>query len=405
MDSEAPLKNDKDYEVVARCQLELEWRIQHIQHLEGLKVLSGGVANDLNNLLMTILGNTDLILHCIHSEDPISKNLLRIKESVGKASELTHQLLSYIGKGDMVLETLNLKRIIIETEKMLRLSPDKRAIVQFELDDVPSMNGDVSQIIRLVMNMLTNATEIACHDHGTLGISLKSRHMTREDLNELCDQTDCPEGEYIILKVLDIDCGLDRDTLTNMFGPFYHTELSGRGLGMATALELVRNQSGAICVKYERDGERSVTVAFPSSDAVLGRLDIAKSSSDTEISEKTILLVDDDQLVLATTSEMLEGMGHSVVKAKDGCDAVELFRSGDHKIDCVILDLTMPDLDGSQTFSILRRLQSDIPVILSSGYIRTEAIRDFSSIGFDGFLQKPYDLIRLKDTLESIFRK
>jgi two-component system cell cycle sensor histidine kinase/response regulator CckA len=405
VNSEEHLEDGRDYEVVARCQLELEWRIQHIQHLEGLKVLAGGIANDLNNLLMAILGNTDLMMQYISPMDPIGKNLSRIKESVGKASELTHQMISYISNGDMVLEALNLKRIIIETEKMLRLSPAKRAIVQFSLDDVPAMNGDVSQIIRLVLNMLTNATEITCPDHGTISISLKSQHMTREDLNELCRETECSEGEYIVLKVLDTECGLDRDTLMNMFGPFYRTELTGRGLGMASALELVRNQNGAISVKFERDGEKSVTVIFPSIVVASGRPETPCVSLASIAPGKTILLVDDDQMVLATTSEILEGIGYTVVRAKDGCDAVEKFRSGESLIDCVILDLSMPDLNGSQTFSILRRLKPNIPVILSSGFIRDEAIRNGESKGFDGFLQKPYDIVQLQDMLTSVLEK
>lgn len=403
LDSREPACIIKEYELPARDQLELEWRIQHIQHLEGLKVLSGGIANDLNNLLMTIAGNADLISAKNAEEDELKDRLKRIKTAVEKASDLTFQMLSYIGKGDMVVESLNLKRVITETEKMMCLSPEKRAILEFDLKDVPAMNADVSQIIRLVMNMITNASEVTCAENGTIGISLSSWRMEKKELQKLYEREDCPVGEYIFLRVYDRGCFLDRDTLNNMFGPFFHTEHSGRGLGMATTLELIRNQCGAIVVKWEENGERSVTACFPSSSTVKGSSFLPASVRNESIGSKTVLVVDDDSSVLSTAGEMLEIMGHTPLLAADGCEAVELLRNSIREIDCVMLDLNMPDLNGRQTFSILRRLRADLPVILSSGYIRAEATEEYKAIGINGFLQKPYDLSGLQNALEDIY--
>ncbi|MCD4708285.1 MAG: response regulator [Candidatus Sabulitectum sp.] len=405
MNSETSFTDHYQDDGVSRTQLELEWQIQHSQYLESLKILAGGVGHDLNNLLMTIVGNTDLMLQHTADEVQIVKNLGRIREAAGKASELTHQILSFIGKGNTALETVNLKRIIIDIERMLRLTSEKRAILQIDLDDVPAINADMSQVIRLVMNMITNASEIICSDHGTIGISLKCRKITGEELEELFKDTDSPEGEYIVLRVFDIGCGLDRDQIVNIFGPFFHTELTGKGHGMATALELVSNQNGAIRVRFDNEGERSISAYFPCADSLCERLASPVPLSVDRASKKTVLLVDDDQSVLVTTRDMIEGLGHSAVTAKDGFEAVEIFRLSECEIDCVILDLTMPEMDGSQTFSLLRGLKPGIPVILSSGYSPVDAVKDFSSRGFSGFLQKPYDLIKLQNTLESVFSK
>ncbi len=403
MTSESSLTDHNQDDGASRAPLELERQIQHMQHLEGLKILAGGIGHDLNNLLMTIIGNTDLILQHKADELRLTKSLGRIRGAAGKASELTHQIFSFIGNGNTVFENVNLKRIIIDTERMLRLSSEKRAILQIDLDDVPMMNADVSQIIRLAMNMITNASEITCPDHGTIGISLKCRNMTREELDELFRDADCPEGEYIILRVLDIGCGLDRDQIMNMFGSPIRSETTGTGHGMATALELVNKQNGEICIKFDKKGERSISVYFPRADSSSEELASPILRQRKDISRKTVLVVDDNKSVLATTGEMIEGLGHSVITAKNGFEAVEMFMSTEFKIDCVVLDLIMPEMDGPQTFSILRGLKPDVPVILSSGYCCADAILDFSSYGFNGFLQKPYDIVKLQNTIEDAF--
>lgn len=402
MNSENKDGNLPEFELTSGERLELEWRIQHIQHLEGLKVLSGGIANDLNNLLMTIAGNTDLMLLRTPEEDELKRRLIRIKTAVHKASDLTFQMLSYIGKGNMVVESLNLKRVITETVKMMSLTPEKRAILEFDLQDVPAMNADVSQVIRLVMNMITNASEIVCPDHGTIGISLFSRVMNTQNLQDIYHKEDCPEGEYIFLRVFDKGCKLDRDTLQTMFGPFYQTENSGRDLGMATTLDLIRSQCGSIVVKYENDGERSVTVCFPASSTIKGTSLKSVLREPLDLGCLTVLVVDDDKSVLETTGEMLESMGHSALLAEDGCEAIDLIRNSLREVDCIMLDLNMPDLNGRQTFSIIREFNPNIPVILSSGFIRASATEEFRAIGMNGFLQKPYDLSGLQKALEEV---
>ena len=408
MNSERPLTEnnfDDDYDDASRIKLELEWQIQHAQHLEGLKILAGGVGHDLNNLLMTIIGNTDLISQHTSDKLQLSKSLLRIREAAGKASELTHQLFAFIGSGNVVLETLNLKRLFIDTQRMLRLTQEKQAILQIDLDDVPMMNGDVSQIIRLIMNILINASEATCSAHGRIGISLRSQIMNREELDKLFVDWATSEGEYIVLKVFDMGCGLDRDTIINMFGPFLQAEVTAKGYGMSTALELVSNQRGVISVNFDKRGERSISACFPCTDPLKNRLTGALPQKKNKSSGKTVLIVDDDPSVLETTGEMIQGLGHSVIKANDGFEAIEIFKPMECSIDCVILDLTMPEMDGKQTFSLLQGLKPDIPVILSSGYSCSRAISDFSSKGFSGFLQKPYDIVRLSEVIESVFKQ
>jgi len=404
LNSEEVNAGNSEFELEARDRLELEWRIQHIQHLEGLKILSGGIANDLNNLLMTIAGNTDLMLLKTPEENELKERLQRIKAAIHKASGLTFQMLSYIGKGNMIVESLNLKRVITETLKMMSLTPEKRAILEFDLQDVPAMNADVSQVIRLVINMITNASEIVCPARGTIGISLFSREMDRESLKELYEVEDCPDGEYIFLKVFDKGCKVDRDSLATMFGPFFHAEGSGRGLGMAAILELIRNQCGSVSVIYEEEGERSVTACFPASETIKGNSLGSNDTVSVDMGQLTVLVVDDDREVLKTTGDMLEAMGHTALLVEDGCRAIELLRNTVREVNCVMLDLNMPDLNGQQTFSIMREFNPDLPVILSSGFLRASATDEFKAIGMNGFLQKPYDFSGLQRILEEVCR-
>lgn len=378
---------EDSWEVAPRESLELEWRIQHIQHLEGLKVLTGGIANDLNNLLLTIGGNVDMVMSGPGVNDEIAERLTRIRKAVRNASSLTFQMLSYIGRGDMVMETLNLKRIISETEKMMRLAPEKRAVLEFDLDEVPPVRGDVSQIIRLVINMIANSSEITCSGSGTIGILLR------------CQE----ESGMVQIQVRDRGCGLDRDTLNTIFGSCFHTGDSGRGLGMADALELIRNNLGSIEVDYPCRGEGSVTVSFP----VSAEHDPPEEEGIYEQRASTgsvIMVVDDDPWVLDTVEEMLNSMGYRVLRASDGCQAVDLMRNAALQIDCAILDLNMPDLNGRQTFSILREMDPGLPVILSSGFIGAEDTRELRDIGIGGFLQKPFDIKGLGRVLQSLLK-
>lgn len=385
MNADGP--REDSWEVAPRESLELEWRIQHIQHLEGLKVLTGGIANDLNNLLLTIGGNADIIMSSPGIGEETRSRLSRIRKAVRNASSLTFQMLSYIGRGDMVMENLNLKRIISETEKMMRLAPEKRAVLEFDLDEVPPVRGDVSQMIRLVINMIANSSEITCSGTGTIGISLYHQE----------------EAGRVVIEVRDRGCGLDRDTLNTLFGSCFHTGDSGRGLGMAGALELIQNNLGSIEVDYPRRGEGSVTVSFP----VSPEHDPSENECRAEPGASpgsVIMVVDDDPWVLDTVEEMLASMGHRVLRASDGCRAVELMRNAAVRIDCAILDLNMPDLNGRQTFSILREMDPGLPVILSSGFIGAEDTRELSDIGIGGFLQKPFDIQGLGRVLHTVLR-
>lgn len=405
MGTEESLIDHDEENDLSRIKLELEWQIQHTQHLEGLRILAGGIGHDLNNLLMTIVGNTDLILQHVDDKSRRTKSIGRIREAAGKASELTHQILSYIGSGSTVLEIINLKKIIVDTERMLRLPAEKMAILLFDLDDVPLIDADVSQIISLIMNMITNASGITCSKHGRVGISLKCISMVREELDELFRYSGRPEGEYIHLKVSDMGCDLDKDQITNMFGPFFQKQITGNGNRMATALELVSNQNGEISVEFDEKGERSISAYFPRADLLRDRLSSSEPVQKKAVSKRSVLLVDDNSSVLETAGEMLEGLGHSVITAKDGFEAVEIFKSAEYEVDCVILDLSMPEMDGTQTFTILRGLRPNVPVILSSGYSRADVIGNSSYKRFNGFLEKPYDIVRLQDILENVFNQ
>lgn len=387
-----------------RKSLELDWRIQHMHHLEGLKVLCGGIANDLNNHLMIIAGNVDLLQQQTGSEPSLSDRLAIMKEAVRRASGLTFQMLSYIGRGDQVMESVDLRRIVMETEKLLQLEPERRAVLEIALEKVPTILADVSSMVHLVTNMMENLADSVCNEKGTAGISLFSSHLDKTRLQKLFERDDMPVGEYVCLKVSDNGCGIHRQTLLRIFSPFGERSDQGSGFGMAGTLDIIRSHNGSLEVVQGKKGRNSIALYFPSEKSLRGG-DCGTSERPAEkTTGSTVLVVDDDPTVLKTTGELLESLGHEPLLASDGCEAIEFIRTSLREIDCVLLDLNMPALTGKQTFSIIRELAPDLPVIMSSGYLRAGVTREFKSIGIDGFLQKPYDLAGLDRVLGKVLK-
>ncbi len=369
-----------------------ELKIQHAQKLESLGVLAGGIAHDFNNLLAGILGNTGMALKELPPESTIRPMLDDVQTASTRAAELTRQLLAYSGKGRFVVEHLHLNRVVEELAHLLRSVISKRAILRFNLAaELPLVDADVAQLRQVVMNLLTNASDALEDKDGLVTISTGVVVADRAYLQSTYLDEQLTEGTYVYVEVADTGCGMDPDTRDKIFDPFFTTKFTGRGLGLAAVLGILRGHRGAVKVHSEPGKGTTFKVLLP---AITGSPDArAQAAAGGRAAWRgvgKILVVDDEELVRKAARRVLEQAGFDVMVAVDGQDALERFTAHPDAIIAVLLDMTMPRLNGEETFRRMRTLRPDVRVVLSSGYAEQEAMVHLVGKGLAGFLRKPW---------------
>ena len=380
----------------------LENQLLQAQKLESLGVLAGGIAHDFNNILMAIMGNADLALMRLNPESPAVGNLHNIEQSAARAADLARQMLAYSGKGKFVVESLDLNRLVEEMLHMLEVSISKKAVLRLNpYHPLPSVEADATQMRQIIMNLVINASEAIGDTSGVIAITTGCMDCDRSYLKDVWLDENLTDGLYVFLEIADTGCGMDKETMTKLFDPFFTTKFTGRGLGMAAVLGIVRGHKGAIKVYSEPKKGTTFKVLLPASSRP-PELFNGANHADTWQGSGTVLLVDDEETVRGIGAEMLKELGFQVITANDGREGVELFKQHPD-ISLVILDLTMPHMDGEQCFRELRQLRPDIKVIMSSGYNEQEVTQKFVGKGLAGFIQKPYKLSTLKEAIKVVF--
>ncbi|NLF38434.1 PAS domain S-box protein [bacterium] len=370
-----------------------EAQMQHTQKLESLGILAGGIAHDFNNLLMAILGNVDLALKDLSPVSPVRDNLVEVERTARRAADLCRQMLAYSGRGRFVVEPLSLNEVVSEMAHMLEVSVSKKAALRFSLaPDLPPINADATQVRQVVMNLVINASEAIGDQNGLIAVTTGAVQCDRAYLSELWLSDELPPGCYVMLEVADTGCGMSKETQARIFDPFFTTKFTGRGLCLAAVHGIVRGHKGAIKVYSEPGQGTTVKVLFPASGHAFApqRQDAAQEPAWRGAG--TVLVADDEDSVRTLGARMLEYLGFTALTAANGREAVDVFAAHKDDICCVILDLTMPEMDGEQTFRELRRIKSDVKVFLTSGYNEQDVTQRFADKGLAGFLQKPYDL-------------
>jgi PAS domain S-box-containing protein len=377
-----------------------EQQMMHTQKLESLGVLAGGIAHDFNNILTSIVGNADIALMRTPSESLITENLKKIEKGAMRATDLAKQLLAYSGKGRFVVEPLDINRLIEEMIHLLEVSISKKAILRYNLsENLPSVEGDATQLRQIIMNIVINASDAIGDKSGVIAISTGCIDCDRNYLKGVWIEDGIPEGLYVYLEIADTGCGMDRETVSKIFDPFFTTKFTGRGLGMAAVLGIVKGHSGAIKVYSEPGKGTTFKVLLPAGERPAVIFNVDQNASDWKGYGK-VLLVDDEETVCAIGSDMLRILGFEVITAADGNEALSRYKET-QGLRCVILDLTMPHKDGEQTFRELRMLDPEVRVIMSSGYNEHEINQKFAGKGLSGFIQKPYKLSTLKEVLQN----
>lgn len=380
----------------------LEQQMLHVQKLESLGVLAGGIAHDFNNILVAITGNVSLALKRLSPGSPVEHHLKQIEAAADKAADLARQMLAYSGKGRFVLEPVDLNREVTEMTSMLEVSISKKAVLSFHLaSPLPSIEADPTQIRQIVMNLAINASEAIGEKSGVISISTGCMECDRAYFAESWLDENLTEGPYVFLEVADTGCGMDRATLDRIFEPFFTTKFAGRGLGMAAILGIVRGHKGTIKVYSEPGKGSTFKILFPASEKPAELYD-PKAGSKQWKGSGIVLLVDDEESIRAIGSEMLMELGFEVVCAEDGAQAVDRYRTKGREIAVVLLDMTMPHMNGEEAFRELRRIDPEVKVVLSSGFSEQEVTQKFPGKGVAGFIQKPYNLDTLHDVMSRV---
>lgn len=391
-------------------RIEMERRLLHAQKLESLGVLAGGIAHDFNNLLMAILGNLDLALAPGSDVPAMQSNIEQAIQATYRATDLTRQMLAYSGKGRFIVSTVDLNELVRDNVHLFRASISKNTTLNLRFDSVPPfIDADAGEIQQIVMNLITNASEAIGEEVGEITISTSiidctDEHLARSRIEEKPDS-----GRFVCLEVADTGCGMDQDIQDRLFDPFFTTKFTGRGLGMCAVLGIVRGHKGALLIDSTVGKGTTVQVLFPAAAEVPEAVKQGNDVIPEDVLEEkpftpvaTVLLADDEAMVRKVCASILQKLGFKVISAEDGLQAVEIFRKHAGEIDCVILDLSMPKMNGLAAFQEMLVIEPDVKVILVSGYSEQDATRRYSAKGLAGFIQKPYRLQALQKNLSRI---
>jgi signal transduction histidine kinase/CheY-like chemotaxis protein len=393
---------------LADARVRLESRMQQAQKLDSLGLLAGGIAHDFNNLLVGVLSNASLALLDLEDPSPTRAVVLEIERTAQRAADLTRQLLAYSGKGRFVVEPIALSALAAEMAQLLHTVVHKDARITLDLDDaLPLIEGDATQLRQVVMNLITNASDALLGRPGE--ITVRTRRASELPLSPSARRfvSDAePAGECAALEISDSGCGMNEQTTERMFDPFFSTKFTGRGLGLAATLGIVRGHRGDIRVETEPGRGTRFVMRFPVAPA--RRPHDTPSRSLTPVTQRgRVLVVDDDGVVRSVTTALLTRRGFDVTAVSSGREALTWLMVPPDDLRCVLLDLTMPGLTGVETLHQLReqeRAEGSAPrtVFLMSGYSEQEVAGSIGELGVAGFLQKPFTMADLDALLTAL---
>jgi PAS domain S-box-containing protein len=376
----------------------LQRKMLETQKLEGLGVLAGGIAHDFNNLLTVILGNTALVRLDQGADSAHAANLDKVLSASNRAADLCRQLLAYAGKGAFASEHLDLNELARDTTHLLELSLS-RAQLEFALAPaLPPIEGDPSQLRQVIMNLVLNASEALGENPGRIRVATRPVALKEGELAGALPSSDIPPGNYACLEVSDTGCGMAPEVLARIFDPFYTTKFTGRGLGLAAVLGIVRTHRGALTV-HSTPGRGSLFRIYLPAAAVVVAPPAPVIRPVAAGSAGTVLVADDEPTVRQLLLEMLNRFGYEPIVAGNGEEALAIFRAAPARFHLALLDISMPQLDGTATLAQLRAIRPDLPCILLSGHGEHDALGRIPTGQKAGFLQKPFTPESLRTSL------
>lgn len=385
-------------DVTKRKKLEAQW--QHAQRMESIGTLAGGIAHDFNNLMMGIQGNISLLLFDIDSSFPHYKKLKNIEESIKSGARLTSQLLGYARKGKYEARRLVLNQIVDESAETFGRTRKEITINRRFESDLSEIEADRTQIEQILFNLFINAADAM---PGGGDLTLKTTNINSQDMTD--KQYKPVAANYVMLQVTDTGEGMDTKTLERIFDPFFTTKGLGRGtgLGLASVYGIIKAHGGYIDVDSEQGVGTTFHIYFPALDKSNIHSHIPHKSPDRiKPGKGTILIVDDEEIIIDVSIEMLKKIGYRVLKALSGKEAISEYQASSAKIDLVILDLIMPKISGSEVYDKLKEINPQVKVLLSSGYSVDGQATEILKRGCNGFIQKPFNMEELSRKVNEI---
>ncbi len=381
-------------------RLQFERRLLETQKLESLGVLAGGIAHDFNNLLVSILGNASLALYDLPPDSPAYTLIQNLERAARQAADLTNQMLMYSGRSLIEMCAINLGTLVQEMLHLLQVSIAKSAQLVCDIPaDLPFVQGDPTQLRQVVMNLVINASEALAASGGTISVSLGTFTVTADYLAQHSAAEQLAVGEYVYLDVSDTGGGMDAETQARMFEPFFTTKFTGRGLGLAAVQGIVRSHAGALHVVSNLGHGTTVRMLLPQVQQSAPQPAADPPAQPSAEPGGTILVIDDEPDVRMVVERILKRLGFKVISAADGASGVRLLRQHESEIRGVLLDLTMPTMDGETTLQQLQLIQPDLKVILMSGYNEQMISERFRGRNLVGFLSKPFMISDLREKL------
>jgi PAS domain S-box-containing protein len=376
------------------------------QKLESLGVLAGGIAHDFNNLLGAMRGNAELAL--AEASPPLARPYLEtLLRLISRGSDLLRAMLAYSGQGKPSMRIIDLNQLVLELTQLMGTSISKKANLSLQLHPQPlPLAADPGQIQQLVMNLVINGSEALGDHNGVLTLRTALVELAREDVDPAFAGEGLRPGPHVLLEVADDGIGMAPEVLARIFEPFFTTKFTGRGLGLAAIHGIVRGHRGAIRVSSQPGRGSRFKILFPAAqgEAVPAATEpllpgLAAAPGGERV---TVLVVDDEDEMRAVMVTALDRAGFQTLQARCGLEALGQFQQHRNRIRLILMDLTMPTLDGEETCRELRRMGSEVPVILNSGFSEEEALGRFKDLELAGFLQKPFALAAMVEMVRKV---
>jgi len=381
-------------------QKKMEAQFQQALKMEAIGTLAGGLAHNINNLLMAILGNASVMLLDVDLKHPHYRNLKSIEKQVQNGSKLTRQLLGYAREGRYEIKPINLNRLVKETADTFGTTRKDIIVHQDFAENLYGIEVDQGQIEQVLLNLYVNAADAM---PGGGDLFFKTMNATNKDMR---GKPYVPKsGNYVLLTVRDTGLGMDKKTMDRIFDPFFTTKglAQGTGLGLASAYGIVKGHGGYIDVFSGKGKGTTFEIYLPATNKEME--EEKELSGEFVEGRDTVLLVDDEELVLDAGEQMLRRLGYEVLVAGSGQEALTLYEKNHAKIDMVLLDMVIPGMGGGETYDRMREIDPTVKVLLSSGYSIDGEATEILERGCDGFIQKPFDLIALSQEIREILDK
>jgi two-component system cell cycle sensor histidine kinase/response regulator CckA len=379
----------------------LEAQFQQAQKMEAIGTLAGGLAHDFNNLLMGTQGNISLMLLDIDSSHPHYERLKSMEKLVQSGAKLTSLLLGYASKGRYEVKPLDANQLVEETSEAVGRTRKGITIHKELTEDLFPIEADRVQIEQVLLNLFVNAADAM---PGGGDLTLKTMNTTQDDMKG--GPYDPKPGNYVLLTVTDTGIGMDKKTMERIFDPFFTTKEMGRGtgLGLASVYGIVKGHGGYIEVDSKKGQGTTFSIYLPASPKKIRKAAVKTVERFVKGTE-TVLLVDDEEIILEVSKELLEGMGYRVLTARNGKEAVEVYRKNQDEIDIVLLDMVMPNMGGGAAYDRMKEINPHIKVLLSSGFSIDGEATEILERGCDGFIQKPFRMKQLSLKIREILQK